>query len=71
MMEKLLQEQLELLERLRVATDNVADLAYRLQSAHAVDADLEAFEVKVALDKTHERLKALHGKQRRRQKQLR
>ena len=69
MMEELLIEKLALLRRLNKLTDRVADEAYRQQSRFAIDADFEAFDVKVALDTVGKRLDALQSKQRRRQKQ--
>lgn len=68
-MEELLDRQFALLQRLSELTDRVADEAYRQHCSFTIDADLEAQEVKFALEKVGERLSAVQRKQRRRYRQ--
>ena len=69
MMEALLKEQQSLLERLKLITDQVANAAYRQNHDFSIDADLEAFEVQVALHNVQNRLTRLQRNQPRRQRQ--
>lgn len=68
-MEELLDRQFALLQRLSELADRVADEAYKQQCNFTIDADLEAQEVKFALEKVGERLIAVQRSQRRRHRQ--